>query len=348
MKGLRKVLTPFAPDQSGAVGVLYELGGLVVICDAGGCTGNICGFDEPRWSTRRSAVFSAGLRDMDAIMGRDDRLVEKLCDAARKLQPRFAAVIGTPVPSVIGTDYRALMRMAAKKCELPMLAVDTNGMELHDAGASKAYVRLIETFAEPRADRACDAVGVFGTTPLDLSDLHAAEKITAALGQNGAEDIRCYGMGAGLEALREAANVKENLVTAPSGLAAARLLREKYGIPYTADVPYAGEYIPAQDYTGLRVLVCAQQVLAHALRTRLQRLGAAGVTAAVWFMQDRELSREGDVQLHEEDDFAALAGRGFDVIFADSTLRPLVPDFGGLWVDVPDFALSGRLVNADA
>ena len=39
MKGLRKYLTPFAPDQSGAVSVLYELGGMLVICDAGGCTG---------------------------------------------------------------------------------------------------------------------------------------------------------------------------------------------------------------------------------------------------------------------------------------------------------------------
>ena len=74
MRGLRKYLTPFAPDQSGAVSVLYELGGIIVICDAGGCTGNVCGFDEPRWFERKSAVFSAGLRDMDAILGRDDRL----------------------------------------------------------------------------------------------------------------------------------------------------------------------------------------------------------------------------------------------------------------------------------
>ena len=57
------------------------MGGICVICDAGGCTGNICGFDEPRWFGSQSAVFSAGLRDMDAILGRDDRLVEKLFDA---------------------------------------------------------------------------------------------------------------------------------------------------------------------------------------------------------------------------------------------------------------------------
>lgn len=49
VRGLWKGLTPFAPDQSGAASVFYELGGILVICDAGGCTGNVCGFDEPRW-----------------------------------------------------------------------------------------------------------------------------------------------------------------------------------------------------------------------------------------------------------------------------------------------------------
>ena len=70
---------PFAPDTSGAAAVLYPLG-MVIIVDAGGCAGNICGFDEPRWQEEgaKSAVFSAGLRDMDAIMGRDDKLIEKV------------------------------------------------------------------------------------------------------------------------------------------------------------------------------------------------------------------------------------------------------------------------------
>lgn len=46
MKGLRKYLSPFAPDQSGAAAVLCEFHGLIIILDAGGCAGNICGFDE--------------------------------------------------------------------------------------------------------------------------------------------------------------------------------------------------------------------------------------------------------------------------------------------------------------
>ena len=199
MKGLIKFLSPFAPDQSGASGVLYGLGGLIVICDAGGCTGNICGFDEPRWflrnqeskktpsSIKDSAVeeekpkslclssevsaqspveneflpnrstpgiiLSAGLRDMDAILGRDDQLIEKLKDAAEKLGSPFAALIGTPVPAVIGTDFPALRRMAERKCHLPVLGIPCTGTGLYDEGEEAAYLALFERFAKTPSEK---------------------------------------------------------------------------------------------------------------------------------------------------------------------------------------------------
>ena len=177
MKGLRKYLSPFAPDQSGAAAVLCEFHGLIIILDAGGCAGNICGFDEPRWFESRSAIFSAGLRDMDAILGRDDRLVAKLTDAAEKIDANFAAVIGTPVPAVIATDYLALKRMSEKKINLPILTVDTDGMELYDKGEEKAFLELFKTFATERYPVEEDRIGILGMTPQDVSDLDATDKI---------------------------------------------------------------------------------------------------------------------------------------------------------------------------
>ena len=164
MRGLRKYLTPFAPDQSGAVSVLFELGGIVVICDAGGCTGNVCGFDEPRWFEQKSAIFSAGLRDMDAILGRDDRLVAKLADVVQKIDATFVAVIGTPVPAVIATDYLALKRMSEKKIKLPILTVDTDGMELYDKGEEKAFLELFKIFAIEKYQAEEDRIGILGMT----------------------------------------------------------------------------------------------------------------------------------------------------------------------------------------
>ena len=166
MKNLLKLLSPFAPDQSGAVGVLYELGGLVVICDAGGCAGNICGFDEPRWFTKKSAVFSAGLRDMDAILGRDDRLIEKTAKAVGQTEVKFTAVIGTPVPAVIATDYRALKRMAEKKTGLPAICVDCTGTRLYDDGEERAYLELFKTFAVQKYETVKGKLGIIGCTPL--------------------------------------------------------------------------------------------------------------------------------------------------------------------------------------
>ena len=147
MKNLLRYLSPFAPDQAGAVSVLFPQGGLIVICDAGGCAGNICGFDEPRWFSGRCALFSAALRDMDAILGRDDKLIAKLASAMEDARTDFSALIGTPVPAVIGTDFRALRRAAERRTGKPCLVVPATGTKFYDVGAQDAYLELIRTFS---------------------------------------------------------------------------------------------------------------------------------------------------------------------------------------------------------
>ena len=149
MKGLWKYLSPFAPDISGAVEVLFKMNGLIVIIDAGGCTGNVCGFDEPRWKSEKSAIFSAGLRDLDAILGRDEAMMKKIGDVLGVMEdPSFLALVGTPVPSVIATDYQALRRMGERKFGITTLTMQTTGMELYDKGQERAYLELVKTYAK--------------------------------------------------------------------------------------------------------------------------------------------------------------------------------------------------------
>lgn len=339
MKGLRKYLTPFAPDQSGAVSVLYELGGIVVICDAGGCTGNICGFDEPRWHSHRSAIFSAGLRDMDAILGRDDKLVAELVDAAEKIDARFAAIIGTPVPSVIGTDYLALRRMTEKKVNLPVLTVDTTGMELYDVGAEKAYLALVRRFAKEAQKTVPGRIGVFGVNPLDMSDLNAGERI-----RNLLPGAMCFGMGSGLDDILSAPSAEKNIVAAPSGLRAAQYLKEKFGIPFEVYDPTADALLPEFDYAGKKILVLDQQVRANTLRDILVSRGAKEVHCATWFMMDTTRTLPGDARLKEEDDFEALVYHGdYDMLIGDPALWRIVPNYTGDKIDLPQFPVSGQL-----
>ena len=356
VRSLWKGLTPFAPDQSGAASVFYELGGILVICDAGGCTGNVCGFDEPRWFGERSAIFSAGLRDMDAILGRDDRLVAKLTDAAEKIDANFAAVIGTPVPAVIATDYRALQRMCEKKTNLPILTVDTNGMELYDVGEEKAWLTLFKTFAgkdvasQKEASEEDDSskkmkIGVLGLTPHDVSDLKIEEKFRKSENEN--THYICYGMRAGIDKVKTAGSADKNLVVAPSALETAKYLEKEFGTPYEVGYPFVDELIPELGYERKKILIIHQQVIANAIRQEIRTRSDeqnTEVTVASWFMMKSELSEEGDLSLKEEMDYCKLVQNGnYDIVFADENMRGLVPGFKGTFVNIRHFAVSGKL-----
>lgn len=346
MRGLRKYLTPFAPDQSGAVSVLFELGGIVVICDAGGCTGNVCGFDEPRWFEQKSAIFSAGLRDMDAILGRDDRLVAKLADAAEKVDAAFTAVIGTPVPAVIATDYLALRRMTEKKMNLPVLTVDTDGMELYDKGEERAFLELFKTFAVEKYPVDEHKIGVLGMTPQDVSDLAAADKIRDLFQRKYGQKAVCYCMGDGLEEVKKASSVSKNIVVSPAALATAKYLEKTFRTPYEIYYPLVEDLLPEMDYTGKRILVVHQQVIADSIRKVLLERGAEIVQTASWFMMKKELQADEDVILRDEDAYIELVQNGeFDIIFADECMDRMTPKFDGTFVNTRHFAVSGKLIE---
>lgn len=370
MKGLRKIIYPFAPDQSGAAAVFYELGGMIIICDAGGCAGNICGFDEPRWFRQKSAIFSAGLRDMDAILGRDDLMIEKIREASEKLDASFVAIIGTPVPATIATDYHAIRRMGEKRIGLPVVTVDTNGALLYDGGIEKAYMTLFERFAEDvsKEDVIPGSVGVLGATPLDLDCLDGFAKIRSALEKNGASTVLCYGEGMpendaagcdsfyGLSAFQNAGKVEKNIVAAPAGLKAARYLKDRFSTPYEYADPLIDEVwdsICAQaadmDLCGKKILIMHQQIRANAIREKILdsidtgKDEAAEITVATWFKPIRECRRPGDLHIREEDAFIALFEQDFDVVIADRTFRKAARGFDGRWIALPHFAVSGDM-----
>ena len=357
LKKLLRYLSPFAPDQSGACGVLYELGGLIVICDAGGCAGNICGFDEPRWFTKRSAVFSAGLRDMDAIMGRDDKLIAKLASAQESLGGKFTAIVATPVPAVIGTDMKALKRMAEKKTGVPCITVNAIGTKYYDEGESEAWEKLFREFAGA-ADGNADAVdekagstftGIIGATPLETG-YSTPEPLMQGLERYGIENPVIYSMGTGLDEIRLSASAGKNLVVSAAGIAAAEYLKEKFGVPYETGYPFIPEEViaEAKGIKDGKVLIVHSQFAANELRRVIRGEGNAEVDCGTFFMMNEDYSEENDIRLAGEDELWELAESGmYDVIIADDDIKRLLDaaGFKGRFISFPYFAISGRTLD---
>lgn len=362
MKKLLTLLSPFAPDHSGAVSVFFELGGLIVICDAGGCTGNICGFDEPRWFENKCALFSAALRDMDAILGQDERLAGKVVKAVEETGSTFAALIGTPVPAIIATDFGALKKMVKKRSGgKECLAVESKGTSCYDEGASKAYLELLKTFAVEKYEVKNSCIGVWGVTPLDFSRNDAGRKITSILAaEKGGreEEIFCYGMGAGIEEIKKASRCEKNIVVAPSGLAAAKYLFEKFGTPYEICCPILSSCLMKKmekwkrNFTATygtkkaKVLIIHQQFAANAVREELEKgMENRQITIGTFFKYFPEYGRKEDIVFHGEDDLLAQLENGeYDLLIADEKFRRfLKKDSPTHFLSFPHFAVSGTL-----
>ena len=332
MKGLRKVLTPFAPDQSGAVGVLYDSGALIVIIDAGGCTGNICGFDEPRWQEGKAGIFSAGLRDMDAILGRDELLVRKIVKAHEMGDYKFTALVGTPVPAVIATDYNALSYMIGKKTGKPVVAVPANGMRLYDKGASEAYIDLFEKFAKEEFPVDKGAAGIFGALPLDMGKRSRKAVYDHYTGE-GYEHVHMYGCGASLEEIKKASSNVINIAVSSSGIDVVKDLNRRFNTPYRIENPG----VLSLDIPSGKTLVVHDEVAGFTLRSKL----SDDVTIATFFTLHDEVRGVNDVVLTEEDDFTELVmNGGFDNLVLDKTFLPLIPEFEGNVILLPHYAVS--------
>lgn len=345
MKKLLTRMSPLAPDDSGACSVLYELGGITVICDAGGCTGNVCGFDEPRWFTKKSALFSAGLRDMDAILGRDELLISKLHKVCEIIPAQFTAIIGTPVPAVIATDLHALERMAEKRTGLPCIAIDTDGTALYDKGIEKTYLRLFGTFTNNADSEITDKIGILGATPLDLGTLTSGHLRNAFQAIKQGNYIT-FGMDSGLSEIISAASCKEIICISPSAIPAAKLLNKKYEIPFSVQYPIFPKKIidEMNENHNKKTLVIHQQFAANALRNAADH--PENITVATWFTLLPEYAEERDFHIRDED-MLINAAKDFDLIIGDAVLKRVLPNYLNAWIDYPHFAVSGRLSEDD-
>ncbi len=378
MRGLYRYLSPFSPDQSGAVSVLYELGGLIVVLDAGGCAGNVCGFDEPRWLHTKSAVFSAGLRDMDAILGRDDRLLGKLGDAIEATSPAFVALVGTPVPAVIATDYQALCHTVERRFGLPAVYVPTTGMDFYERGELKAYeavVSLVDrgrrdlgnaantpaaalvahlSYEEGETEGGVPDVGVWGATPLSLPAPDSARAIRARLAARGLSSVT-YGMGGGLRDFLHAYGTRKLLAVSPAGHAIAERIAATNGAELETGFAFGDEpddvfstsldSLASELPLGGRVLVVHQQVLADEIRAGLEGRVEGPVDVASFFRMEKELMRPDDVFLKGESEFIEVVrSRGYRAIVADRLYgRALRHTSVRVLAPLPHFALSGEV-----
>lgn len=368
MEQAYRILPVYAGDVSGVCSALFELGGMVVIHDPSGCNSTYNTHDETRWYDYDSLIFISGLTDVDAIMGNDDKLVDDVVEAVVQTRPRFVALVNSPIPYQLGTDFDAIARLVEARTGVPAFHVATNGMHDYVRGAGLAFGAVAERLSEGRGAEVRTSPGlgvnVLGMTPLDFAAPGSHASLDAWVGKQGFETVSCWAMGSTLDELGRAGEASLDLVVSAAGLRAAHVLERRFGIPYVVGLPVSGfgdtlagamrstledgrsrvAYLGQGGNQGPQpegdpVALVGEPVCMGSLAAALRAGGAA--TRVVCPLEDSQgLVGPDDVLVHGEEAVErALAGSSR--VVGDPFYQELCPG-GAAFCRLPHLALSGR------
>ena len=240
MRQAYRILPVYTGDISGAASALFELGGMTVIHDPSGCNSTYNTHDELRWYDRDSLIFITGLRDVDAIMGNDDKLIHDVLQAAEEFRPAFISLTNSPVPWMNGTDFEGIASVIEEQTGIPVFYVPSNGMHDYVRGAGLAFLHLAERFVKacpPDYVKNKKRCNILGFTPLDFASQESLKSLRAKISAAGLEILSCWAMGDTLEQIEQSACADVNLVVSSTGLRTAQYMHREFGIPFVAGIP---------------------------------------------------------------------------------------------------------------
>ena len=370
-------LPPFSPDYSGASAVLFDLKTVTAMHDASGCTGNYTGYDDPRWYGSHSGIFCSGLRQVAAVLGDDEKLIKKMEAAARDIQPDLMALVGSPVPMVIGADLEGIAVELEERTGIPSFGFDTTGTAYYDRGAFRAAKALMDRYTAKQAAKEAAIerrVNILGALPMDFGKGEEIRDFKRFLAENGYETGLCLAMDYSLSDLKEAASAQVNLAVSRFGFLMAQYMEQRFRIPYLCGFP-AGESgekawlealervretkhseilnaVEQKDGTeDMSVLIVGEQVMSNSLRYALFRdMGITRVTVGCLYGPEPALTLPGDLDLSDEKKIRQAMNRPeYQMIIADPFLKVLLPEnTEKKFLPFSQYAVSSKLGEADS
>ena len=380
MKQIASRISIYSADAFGVCSALYELGGLCVMHDASGCNSTYNTHDEPRWYDFDSMVYISGLSEMEAIMGDDQKFIDDIVYTAKELSPNFIAMAGTPIPTMIGTDFKAIANIIEKETNIPTFGFDTTGMHSYVSGAYKAFEALAKRFLkrndkESRVEKkesidkesrevknTIIKVNILGTTPLDFSINKSVEAMVDLLKENNFEVISTWAMGSSLEYIKNAGDADVNLVVSYSGMGAAKYMYENLNIPYVIGTPFGKEFANKviEDLKEVKstkenkisysnrkidkdaeITIVGESIMSESLAYAISKEKNKTVNVISSLETDEKLLLEGDKIAIFEDDIEKCL-KNSKTIIADPLFRPICP-LDSNFISLPHEAFSGRI-----
>jgi hypothetical protein len=308
---------------------------------------------------------------MDAIMGDDGKLLEKIKAAVRDIHPPCVSIVGSPVPMVTGFDFKGFASLVEHETGIPSFGFSADGLHYYDRGQRDAYLSIATRLPEKKAQKAKGTVNILGASALDGFDGPALDALEDMLASEGFTRLAVWGERSSWEEINTSAAAELNWVVSAAALPLARFFYERFGTPFVAGLPIgrterdriflalnamrngkkpacpllATDAIPQEEP---QTMIVGEALFCSSLRACLETEHASGpVSIATFFSQGKEFLRPGDRLFSNEDEArTALSDPRLKQVFADPLVNALVPEEAApRLTPLPHRAVSGRLYN---
>ena len=241
-------LHKFSPPLSGRMGTLRTLASIrgAALLEYG-CMGHMMYgrvFLNKAGLSEGCKLYSTHIDETDIAMGDTGRLERAIAEIVRRDRPRIVFLLPSAVPTVIGTDLKAICReLQPKYPQVRLLPFGHGGFDVYGyRGVQEALLLLAKTLPVDAKRTPGPSFNLIGScADLFRFQADAAELLRILKGAFGMEPVCVMTSDTAVGQIEAMGSAHLNLVIRREGLPAAEHLQGRFGIPYLYERPYGIE-----------------------------------------------------------------------------------------------------------
>lgn len=191
-----------------------------------------------------NSLFTTHISEDDIIMGDVSRLEKAILEIDRNYKPKVIFIVASAVIAIISTDIKGVCAYMQEKINARLISFDDGGFGGdYSLGLRNTYTTLIKEFSLnsniKKEENTYNILGVSAASYRIKSDIWEIQELMEKSFNMKVNTI--LGLEASINDLENISAGSINLVIRNEALPAAKLLEEKFGIPYIYQVPYGYE-----------------------------------------------------------------------------------------------------------
>ncbi|MDV8110479.1 nitrogenase component 1 [Bacillus sp. BAU-SS-2023] len=175
----------------------------------------------------KDSVYSLALKEKDVVFGAQVKVEKAIKQIVEIEEPDAIMIVTTCVPELIGEDYSSIEYSLSDEINIPIFVVNTEHFKCnsHIPGMTRALKSLGNAMNKPKYN---EGVNILGHRQSDVEKT----ELVSILKSQGIKINTVIPSKCGIEDIKNASNVKLNIVTDMIAIDLAKYMKEKFSIDY--------------------------------------------------------------------------------------------------------------------